>query len=502
MRAYRLTSTFDDEEPDYVPPLFPDEDDPPLRTAARTVSRRVSTKQSPHFKAFYKHHPLRLTLDTGVETSMIKSSVARSIGATIVKSSQQALQADGMTPLAVAGETHLTLSRADKQLGLDALVVDDLDVDVLAGTPFLISNDITVRPALSQVRIQDSDVIHYNPDSDSTGSHAVRRAQSLHPLDGPRAVIRVDPAPGFSSLSNNDSLGHLNVSIDVGHIKNKNHNPVAKKAVRELEEELLRQQPGGGPVGEVGLALATARLNSRLRFLGLSSLELWTQRNQFTHEQLPLSDYQLILDRHKHRSTNHAYSEKSKNPRGLIANTPPLQVGDIVYLFSDKDKSRTRDRYVVVSIDTPWCFVKKFRGSQLRATSYKVKLSECYSVPSSVIVSSPPSHPTLPDMNDEPPVTPAVFPAPVHPMLAPPAPPELITIPSDEEQVPSFSSDDPPFNTTSSSPAPVAVQDESSTSVAATDQPMLSPPNFPSLPDARPQRQRRPPSYLQDYVRF
>ena len=109
---------------------------------------------------------------------MIKSSVARSIGATIVTSSQQALQADGMTPLALAGETHLILSRADKQLGLDALVVDDLDVDVLAGTPFLIANDITVRPALCQVRIQDSDVINYNPDSDSTGSHAVRPAQS------------------------------------------------------------------------------------------------------------------------------------------------------------------------------------------------------------------------------------------------------------------------------------------------------------------------------------
>ena len=184
--------------------------------------------------------------------------------------------------------------------------------------------------------------------------------------------------------------------------------------------------------------------------VGLSSLELWTQRNQFTHEQLPLSDYQVILDRHKHCSTNHAYSEKSKNPRGLIANTPPLQVGDIVYLFSDKDKSRARDRYVVVSIDTPWCFMKTFRGSQLRATSYKVKLSECYSVPSSVIVSSPPSHSTLPDMDDEPPVTPAVSSAPVHPVLAPPAPPELITIPSDEEQVPSFTSDDPPLDTVTS----------------------------------------------------
>ena len=60
-----------------------------------------------------------------------------------------------MTPLAIAGETHLILSRTDKQLTLDALVVDDLDVDILAGTPFLIANDITVRPAKCQVHIQD-----------------------------------------------------------------------------------------------------------------------------------------------------------------------------------------------------------------------------------------------------------------------------------------------------------------------------------------------------------
>ena len=72
---------------------------------------------------------------------MIKSFVARSIGAAIKQSSQQALQADGVTPLAVAGEIRLILSRTDKQLALDALVVDDLEVDILAGTPFLIAND-------------------------------------------------------------------------------------------------------------------------------------------------------------------------------------------------------------------------------------------------------------------------------------------------------------------------------------------------------------------------
>ena len=32
------------------------------------------------------------------------------------------------------------------------------------------------------------------------------------------------------------------------HFKNKNKNPVAEKAVCELEEELIHQEPGGCPV--------------------------------------------------------------------------------------------------------------------------------------------------------------------------------------------------------------------------------------------------------------
>ncbi|CAH3161910.1 unnamed protein product, partial [Porites lobata] len=211
----------------------------------------------------------------------------------------------------------------------------------------------------------------------------------LHPLDGPRVIIRVDPSPGFQSMANNDSLNHLNVTIDVGRVKNKNKNPVAEKAVRELEEELIRQEPGGRPVSAVGLALATGRLNSRLRLPALSSRELWTQRNQFTHEQLPLSDYDLILGKHEQRSTNLASSEKSKNPRGLT-----------------------------------------FSGSQLRATSYKVKLSECYATSPSVMVADHSGPPASQDQDDEPsPVTPAVPAASVLPESPPPAPPELTSVP-------------------------------------------------------------------------
>ena len=153
------------------------------------------------------------------------------------------------------------------------------------------------------------------------------------------------------SLYNHDGFKHLNVSLEIGRIKNKNKNTVAEKAVQELEEELLRQEPGGGSVSETGLAIATARLNSRLRHQGVSSRELWAQRNQFTNGQLPLSDHKYILSQHKHRTDNHPYSEKAKNSRGLVPSISPLQVAELVYLVSDRDKSRARDRYLVTSID-------------------------------------------------------------------------------------------------------------------------------------------------------
>ena len=59
----------------------------------------------------------------------------------------------------------------------------------------------------------------------------------------------------------------------------------------------------------------------------------------------------------------------------------PIQVGDLVYITSDGSKTHARNRYLVVSVDGLWCNVRKFTGSQLRSTSYRVKLSECYCVP-------------------------------------------------------------------------------------------------------------------------
>ncbi|CAG2247526.1 unnamed protein product [Mytilus edulis] len=439
----------------------------PSKLRVVSALRRVSTKQSPYFKAFYKHFPLELTLDTGAEVSMIKASSADYIGVTIKKSNHSALQADGVTPLNIVGECHFTLSRDGIELQLEALVVNDLDVDILAGIPFMSSNDIAIFPSKHKIVIRDKVTVMYgSPNEELNSSNTrVRRTQAFL-IRAPSAssvvwpgcygeydipseiesdcILAVEPhtdasrtkdwpspqiaqsvagkirivnntsVPQFiqrnehfcrvrltTTIDNapeapdnihpdnllspdlqtqNDSyLKQLNISIEIGRVKNRNKNPVADKAIAELEDELLREEHDHSPLSENTLVIATTRLNSRLRQRGLSSRELWTQRSQFTHEQLPISDMNLIRAQHEARNKNHGFSENSKCSRPGRP-TPDINIGDLVYLYTDRSKTQSRDRYLVVARDGEWCFIKKFSGNQLRASSYKVKLSECYKV--------------------------------------------------------------------------------------------------------------------------
>ena len=141
---------------------------------------------------------------------------------------------------------------------------------------------------------------------------------------------------------------------------------------------------------------------------------------------------------------------------------------------SDRDKSRARDRYLIVSIDGEWCFIKKFSGSQLRATSYKVKLTECYAVPHTL---PPPSYlsvvPTLDDDECE------EIPEQPQPCEQPSAPPDLLRPPSPDPTASSLHHTEHQEDTTPSD----------------TDRLSASVPSEP-----RPQRVRRPPAYLQEYI--
>ena len=106
------------------------------------VARRVAIEQSPFVDLFFKHHPTRVTLDSGATGNLIRASFAQYIGAPIQNNSQTVYQADGQSSLKVIGETNITLSRDKHYFTLEALVVENIDVDVLAGVPFMTANDI------------------------------------------------------------------------------------------------------------------------------------------------------------------------------------------------------------------------------------------------------------------------------------------------------------------------------------------------------------------------
>ena len=227
-------------------------------------------------------------------------------------------------------------------------------------------------------------------------------------------------------------LARQRITIELGRPKNVNKNPVAEKAIQELEDEILRSNLSSPVLTPLTLSLVTARLNTRIRNRELSAREIWTLRDQFSNNQIPLTDQNIIIAQHEHRLKNHPHSEKTKCPSGKLPVCPDLEIGDIGYLRCDLNKTKSRDRYLVVAVDTPWCNIRKFIGSQLRQNSYRVKCSDCYKVAYEVSqleniqrplphsdddddervndISSPPSVPVIPKAISDLPTLPSVIP--------------------------------------------------------------------------------------------
>jgi hypothetical protein len=140
---------------------------------------RIQTRQSPYIDMFYNHHPVRITIDSGATGNMIRHATAQRLGSPVSASSQSVHQADGSSPLNVVGETHVSLFRDGIEYIFQGLVVENLDVDVLAGTPFMEANDIAVRPAKRQVILGSGDVYTYGSQQCSSANTAARRALVL-----------------------------------------------------------------------------------------------------------------------------------------------------------------------------------------------------------------------------------------------------------------------------------------------------------------------------------
>ena len=138
-----------------------DDDNPDTLQSKPPTSCHVQVSSLPFLNAFYTHHSLKVTIDSCTETNMIKTSITNQIGAHILKSSQLALQVDSQSSLTVIGETKLTLTRDNHTFFLEALVVDNVDADILVRVPFMTHNDITVCPAKHQIVLSHNTVYCY-----------------------------------------------------------------------------------------------------------------------------------------------------------------------------------------------------------------------------------------------------------------------------------------------------------------------------------------------------
>ena len=184
----------------------------------------------------------------------------------------------------------------------------------------------------------------------------------------------------MACLHNNAVLKGRGITTLVGDEKNKNKNPVAERAVQEVEQEILRIQPEKGPVTNVTLALATAATNSRIRRDGLSSRELWTQRDQLTGAQFPFKDEDVIDHQSRARHKNHDVSAKCK-ARGRGPNDPSgIKVGSLVYLVAEVSKLQARDKYMITSVTGNSCTIRKFTRTQFRKRQYTVPIKSVFPI--------------------------------------------------------------------------------------------------------------------------
>ena len=128
-------------------------------------------------------------------------------------------------------------------------------------------------------------IFNRNVLGDTLRDALLRLCMELHPLEGPCAIVRVDPAPGFMAILEDKLLEHFRIKLNIGRVKNPNKNPV-------------------------------------------------------THEQLPFADRDVISQKADSRDMNHVSSAMSKAQLKGPLPKAAIPVDDLVYLYSDRDKTK------------------------------------------------------------------------------------------------------------------------------------------------------------------
>lgn len=193
--------------------------------------------------------------------------------------------------------------------------------------------------------------------------------------------IRVDPAPGFLALQNDELLSRSGIYIEIGDRLNVNKNPVAEKAIREFEHELKTAFSRSEPVTDADIQKISKILNNRIRSRDLSAEEILFQRNS-TGIPISVNDNQLRVQQIEDRSANHDPSARCKVPIGKPVSLYNPKPGDLVLIKVDGTKHTGRDQHIVIASNNDYVQLRKLCGNQFRSKLIKVKCDQIYPISS------------------------------------------------------------------------------------------------------------------------
>ena len=191
IKAFSVMSILDSEDSDAEIPSPPDCNSSNVHFVEKSSETRcagisrVECMASPHFFCHIGRRSCKVTVDTGAMSNLISLELAKSCNLKIQQSQQRARQLDG-TPLKVCGEVTTTLHYGSAVLRLNALVIEFMDSDVLAGIPFCKSNALDISFTKDEIYFQGKTVKYGS--SQPTSSSSIRMAMS-HILRNPASTV-------------------------------------------------------------------------------------------------------------------------------------------------------------------------------------------------------------------------------------------------------------------------------------------------------------------------
>ena len=158
--------------------------DVPNTESCASISR-VECITSPHFFCYIGKKSCKVTVDTGAMSNLISLDLAKSCNLRIKHSQQRARQLDG-TPLKVCGEVSTVLHYGSVTLQLNALVIEIMDSDILAGIPFCKFNSLQIDFDKDELHFKGKTVFY---GSNHQGKNSSIRMAKCHILRNPTSTV-------------------------------------------------------------------------------------------------------------------------------------------------------------------------------------------------------------------------------------------------------------------------------------------------------------------------